>query len=95
MPAGAVLNSEDLVNDPHLAAREYFWEYGETLNDGPTLTFPGDRAKYDGGPKGVTRRAPAFGEDNSYVLKELLDLSETKIQKLRDLEVTMDILHTP
>ncbi|MCH8108672.1 MAG: CoA transferase [Chloroflexi bacterium] len=94
VPAGAVLNSEDLASDPHLTAREYLWEYGEMLTDGPMLTFPGGRAKYEGSSNEAARRAPAFGEDNAYVLNELLGLSEAEIQKLRDLEVTMDILHT-
>ncbi len=58
------------------------------------LTFPGGRAEYEGSPDRAERRAPAFGEDNSYVLNELLGLTEAEIQELRDLEITMDILHT-
>jgi crotonobetainyl-CoA:carnitine CoA-transferase CaiB-like acyl-CoA transferase len=90
--AGAVLSSQDLVNDPHLGARNYFWQYAETLDDSPKVTFPGGRAKYESAPDEVIRRAPAFGEHNAYVLGGLLGLSEARIEELRRLEVTMDIL---
>jgi len=92
VPAGAVLNARDLVSDPHLVERNYFWEYGETLPDGPEFPFPGGRARYEGSPEKVMMRAPAFGEHNAFVLGDLLCLSKEQIEHLRNLEVTVDIL---
>ena len=90
--AGAVQNAGDLGADPHLNGRGYFWRYAENLDGHPLVTFPGGRAKYEGAPDEAPRRAPAFGEDNAYVFGELLGYSERHVERLRDLEVTLDIL---
>ena len=92
VPAGAVLTTEDLVHDPHLRERGYFWEYGRTMADGPTSTYVGGGAKYDGSPTGATIRPPAFGEHNSYVFGALLGLSAAELQELEESDVTLDIL---
>ena len=92
--AGAVQNAGDLGADPHLNERGFFWRYAENLDGHPQVTFPGGRAKYEGAPDEVLRRTPAFGEDNAYVFGELLGYSEPHIQRLRDLDVTLDILPT-
>ena len=90
--AGAVQNAGDLVADAHLNERGYFWHYAENLDGHPTIAFPGGRAVYEGAPNDVMRRAPAFGEDNAYVLSELLGYSDRHIDRLRELEITLDIL---
>ena len=90
--AGGVQNSKDLVSDPHLNERGYYWHYAENLGGHPKVTFPGGRAYYDGAPKQAMRRTAAFGEDNAYVFGELLGYPEHRIQQLRDLEVTLDVL---
>ena len=90
-PAGAVLTTEDLVHDPHLAERNYFWEYGSTMDDGPTFTHVGAGGKYDGSPAGATMRAPAFGEHNSYVFGDILGLSDAQIKELEDSKVTLNL----
>ena len=95
VPAGAVLNAEDLVSDPHLINRRFFWEYGDTLGEGPVFPYAGRRAKYEGNPERAGRRAPGFGEHNAYVLEELLNLSAVEINRLRDLEVVLDVLPDP
>ena len=92
--AGAVQNAGDLGADPHLNERGYFWRYAENLDGHPQVTFPGGRAKYEGAPVEVMRRTPAFGEDNAYVLAGLLGYSAGHVERLRELEVTLDILPT-
>ena len=95
VPAGAVLTGEDLVSDRHLQDRRFFWKYGETLGEGPTFPYAGGRAKYEGHPQQVHRRAPAFGEHNDYVLAELLNLSRVEIERLRELDVILDFMPEP
>ena len=92
--AGAVQNAGDLGADPHLNERGYFWRYAENLDGHPRVTFPGGRAKYEGAPDEVLRRTPAFGEDNAYVLSDLLGYTDRHIDRLRELEVTLDVLPT-
>ena len=92
VPAGAVLTTEDLVNDPHLVERGYFWEYGSTMGDGPTSSYVGGGVKYEGSPTEATIRPPAFGEHNSYVFGDLLGLSAAEIQELEESQVTLNIL---
>ena len=91
VPAGAVLTTEDLAHDPHLLERNYFWEYGSTMDDGPTSTHVGVGGKYDGSPDGATIRAPAFGEHNSYVFGDLLGLSAVEIKELEESQVTLNL----
>ena len=80
VPAGVVQNAEDLANDPHLMARHFFVRLkhpvlGETISDASPIRFqesstPGWRA------------APLLGEDNRYVLGELLGLTDIEMSSL-------------
>ena len=63
-----------------------------SLSDGPRLPYQGGRVRYTGSPNWVTRRAPAFAEHNSYVLGDILGLTETQLQELRGLEIIRDSL---
>ena len=74
VPAGVVQNAEDLANDPHLKAREYF-TYLEHPLLGHTMT---DRSPIRFSDSSVIgwKAAPTLGEDNRYVYMELLGLTE-------------------
>ena len=74
--AGVVQNAEDLANDPHLMARDFFIPLehpvlGKTVADASPIKFKED-------PKVSWRAAPSLGEDNRYVYIELLGFTESE-----------------
>jgi benzylsuccinate CoA-transferase BbsF subunit len=76
----------DLYADPHLRAREAFVtvdhpELGELELVGPPWKMSGGQAEL--------RHAPLLGEDNEYVLQELLGLSAEEVAELRRNEVIL------
>ncbi|MFO7965669.1 MAG: CoA transferase [Desulfobacterales bacterium] len=80
IPAGDVLNAEELMNDPHLLARGFFQpvfhpETGRRLYAGSAIHF-----EHDSSQKGSP--APTLGRDNEWVLKEILGLSDAEIGRL-------------
>ena len=80
VPAGVVQNAEDLANDPHLMARQFFVRLkhpvlGETISDASPIRFQ-ETSMQD------WKAAPLLGEDNHYVLQELLGLSESEMSSL-------------
>ncbi len=77
VPAGVVQRSSDLLRDPQLAHRGFFrnlehTEIGSVPYSGPQYRIQG----YDSGPRFA---APAMGQHNEYVLKELLGMSDDEI----------------
>lgn len=82
VPAGVVQNAGDLAQDPHLAARKFFVHLkhpvlGRTLNDRPPIRFTEDET-------GSWKAAPQLGEDNRYVFRELLGLTEEELLHYRE-----------
>jgi crotonobetainyl-CoA:carnitine CoA-transferase CaiB-like acyl-CoA transferase len=80
VPAGVVQNAEDLANDPHLMARHFFVRLkhpvlGETISDASPIRFKESSTA-------GWRAAPLLGEDNQYVLGELLGLTESELSSL-------------
>jgi len=80
VPAGVVQNAEDLANDPHLKARQFFVRLkhpvlGETISDASPIRFKESSTA-------GWRAAPLLGEDNQYVLGELLGLTESELSSL-------------
>ena len=78
--AGAVSNGTMLAADPHLRARGSVIEQ-EHPRQG-RLTLPGVPVKFSETPGEVRRHAPLLGQDNHYVLHDLLGLSDQEIQRL-------------
>jgi len=81
VPAGAVANAAELMEDPHLLARGFLHDIDHPaagrrrhLGEGFLLTPPGYRP--------TPRPAPCFGEHNETVLKEVLNYSSQRIQAL-------------
>jgi crotonobetainyl-CoA:carnitine CoA-transferase CaiB-like acyl-CoA transferase len=75
--SGIVQNAEDLASDPHLLARSFFKEINH-----PTLgTTTTDRCPilFKGTNEGPWKPSPLLGEDNQYIYRELLGLSEDLI----------------
>jgi len=82
--AGAVLDSKDLLFDPHLQERGFF----EVMQHHPSTKIPplpyaGRPWKFLGTPAVSGKAAPMMGEDNQYVLGQLLSRSA---EQLSDLE---------
>jgi crotonobetainyl-CoA:carnitine CoA-transferase CaiB-like acyl-CoA transferase len=88
VPAGAVLNSVELLADPHLAVRRGF-EYVETPGVGPT-PYPRPAFVLSGTPVPLETPGPAFGSANGFVLRDLLALDEGTIAALYAAGVVAD-----
>lgn len=77
VPAGVVQNAEDLANDPHLQARDYFVRLehpvlGTTISDASPIRFINSKPE-------PFKAAPLLGKDNRYVYMNLLGLEETEL----------------
>lgn len=84
VPAGIVQNAEDLARDPHLSARRFFIPLkhpvlGRTLNDRSPIRF-----RFGEDETVNWKAAPQLGEDNRYVLRELLGLTEEEFLRYRE-----------
>ncbi len=82
IPAGVVQNAADLASDPQLNALDFFIcieQPSQVANysDACPLKLSGSPAKY-------LRGAPAPGQDNCYVLHELLGISDEELNRLRE-----------
>jgi len=75
--AGVVADARDLAADPQLAARGYW----VTLPDGPTLD--GVVVRLSDSPGGVTRPGALLGEHSDEVLRDLLRMEQSAIDRLR------------
>jgi crotonobetainyl-CoA:carnitine CoA-transferase CaiB-like acyl-CoA transferase len=82
VPAGAALDSLELLSNPHVIARHGF-EYVDTPGIGPT-PYPRVAFTLSETPVPIERPAPGFGEANHYVLGELLGLSADAISALEE-----------
>ncbi len=79
--AGIVQDASDLANDPQLRERGFFIELdhpelGKTVSDAAPIKLSGAPARY-------SRAAPILGQDNDYVYKQLLGMSDGEVAELR------------
>lgn len=81
-----VNSTEDIVNDPHWLAREDIIEYQDETLQEKVKAF-GIIPKMSETPGKVWRGAPSIGQDNTTILKELLDFSDEKIRQLKDKKI--------
>ena len=75
--AGIVQTAEDLPKDPQLLARDFFVHLdhpvlGHTVSDGSPIKF----RHYS---PVIGKASPSLGEDNQYVYRELLGMSEKEM----------------
>ncbi len=75
-----VMNVEDQFADPHFRDRQTFIEVEHPLVGIELL--PENPLRLSKTPGGIRRHAPALGEQNDYVLGELLGLSPENIAEL-------------
>jgi crotonobetainyl-CoA:carnitine CoA-transferase CaiB-like acyl-CoA transferase len=81
VPASLVYNAEDIVNDPHYAAREMIVEVddpaaGRIKQQAPT-------PKLSRTPGRVYATAPGMGEHNSEIYGEWLGLGDAELAELK------------
>ena len=83
--AGAVLNNKELLFDPHLDERGFI-----EVIDHPTVgkrPHAGMMFKLSKTPGKVRMPAPALGEHNAFILKDLLGLDDDELHRLEEEEV--------
>ena len=85
VPAGAVLDSKDLLFDPHLQERRFYEVVSHHPSTGmPPLPYAGRPWKLSETPAVPPVAAPMMGEHNGFVLRELLGLAESELRKLEE-----------
>jgi len=80
VPAGIVATGEDLLNDPQLKYRKHYVFMEHTFIGKHAYHAPAFRLSKT--PHYIWKAAPCLGEDNFYVYKEILGLSENEISDL-------------
>ena len=80
VPAGPVLDSAQVLSDPHMIERGFVQFPGHSVVGArPLGAFPW---AVDGCQPGVARSAPLFGEHNVKVLQELLQVPDAEFKRL-------------
>ena len=80
VPCHRVSGSADVSVDPQLAAREHFIEVAHP-ELGPVVV-ENSRMRFSETPAVVARPGPTLGQDNDYVLRELLGMEDEEITAL-------------
>jgi crotonobetainyl-CoA:carnitine CoA-transferase CaiB-like acyl-CoA transferase len=84
LPFSYAIDTAEIMEDPQLAAREYFSSVDHPVA-GP-LPYPTSSIRLDGEPA-VTERAPLLGEHTEEILTGELEYTKEALQQLRDAEV--------
>ena len=85
VPAGAVLDSKDLLFDPHLRERRFYEVVRHHPSTGmPPLPYAGRPWKLSETPAVPPKPAPIMGEHNEFVLRELLGLTDREVARLEE-----------
>lgn len=87
--AGAVLTVPELMADPHLRVRDAWVPH--THPDAGTWEMEAPPWKLSRTPGHIRMPAPGFGQHNSYVLRDLLNLPDEEVAELYDTGVTADV----
>jgi CoA:oxalate CoA-transferase len=85
LPCAPILDTGQIVDDPHMRQREMTVEVEQMLS-GP-LKMPGSIFKMSETPGDPSKPAPFLGEHNTEVYSELLGYSEEKIGELTAMEI--------
>lgn len=92
--AGLVLNSRDLLHDPHLQHRQFYEtvQHPEPIGERPIIGRPYKLRFRDAH---IKKPGPRFGEDNNSILSEILDKSSSEIAALKASNVVSDLPTNP
>ena len=83
VPAAPVLEASRVLDDPHVQARNLY-QPQQILDDIGTYNYPRPLYEFPEAPGGIRRPPVAFGQDNEYVYKELLGVTDEEFQHLID-----------
>jgi crotonobetainyl-CoA:carnitine CoA-transferase CaiB-like acyl-CoA transferase len=86
--AGVVVNAAELVNEPHLNARDFFWDIDQS--EVGRRRYAGQPVRLSSTPAQLYRPAPCLGQHNDEVLGGLLGLSDDELAALQDRGVIGD-----
>ena len=89
--AGPIEHPDDAYIDPQMKDREFFEEV--THPECGTHLYPGLAWKMEKTPNHIRRAAPRLGEDNEYVYKQVIGVSDEEYSELtNELHVGMDFV---
>jgi crotonobetainyl-CoA:carnitine CoA-transferase CaiB-like acyl-CoA transferase len=91
VPAGPLLDDDALTADPHFRARQ--WLQPLDSADVGTHLHPG--LAFRGVPHAWWRGSPTLGQDNEYVYKQLLGVSDEEYERYRDDKILAEDYLTP
>ncbi len=77
VPVGPILGIDQLVEDPHIRFRDMLVEIEHPVVG--KVEYPGNPLKFSKTPADIFHKAPALGEHNEEILKDILGLSDTDI----------------
>ncbi|MCZ2110664.1 MAG: CoA transferase [Dehalococcoidia bacterium] len=80
VPCGMVQSPEEMHADPQLAHRHHYWTLEHPVMGARTYDAPAFRLSKT--PTELTKAAPCLGEDNEYVYRDLLGLSQEEFIEL-------------
>lgn len=80
VPAGPLMDDQMFTSDPQLRAREWF----QPLSSGDVGTHLHPGYPFRGVPMAWRRGSPTLGEDNEYVYKTILGVSDEDFARYRD-----------
>ena len=81
VPAAPVLPSWRVLDDPHVQARDLY-QPRDLVDDVGTFAYPAPPYRLPASEGGVRRPPVAFGQDNDYVYRELLGVSDEEYDRL-------------
>ena len=93
VPGGPVMHEAHAYADPHLKERDFFVSI--TQADAGTHLYPGTVFKMSKTPFVVRKPPVRLGEDNDYVYRQVLGLSEEEYDKLKALEYQIGTDYAP
>lgn len=81
VPCGPIMDMEQVVNDPHIQARNMIVDLAHPLVG--HLLVPGVPIKFSESPASISCAAPGLGEHNKEIFTEFLGMTEEEIDELK------------